>query len=131
MKEEGGGIKRNGSAAVDQDQVEAGAEVVIRGDGVGAGVGTETVETVINQHMTSMFLCAVSILSDSFWFKSSFSFSSEYRERECERTDSWRMIAPNNTIMVNSLPLHATENEVSLIYYLDFVWFINTRKINN
>jgi len=52
MKEEGGGIKRNGSAAVDQDQVEAGAEVVIRGDGVEAGVGTETVETVINQHMT-------------------------------------------------------------------------------
>jgi len=42
--------------------------------------------------------------------KSGYDF--EYREREYERNDSWKMIAPNNTIMVNSLPLHVTENEI-------------------
>jgi len=37
---------------------------------------------------------------------------SDHREREHERADSWRSVAPNSTIMVSSLPLHVTENEV-------------------
>lgn len=38
---------------------------------------------------------------------------SDHRERDYERTDSWRTVAPNSTIMVSNLPLHVAENEVS------------------
>ncbi|XP_046463939.1 RNA-binding protein 5-like [Daphnia pulex] len=36
----------------------------------------------------------------------------DHREREYERTDNWRAVAPNNTIMVSNLPLHVAENEI-------------------
>jgi len=52
MKEGGGGIKRNETEAADPDQVEAGAVVEIREGVAAVEVVIETVETVINQHMT-------------------------------------------------------------------------------
>nr|SVE82217.1 EOG090X0FA0 [Daphnia magna] len=38
--------------------------------------------------------------------------SSDHREREYERTDNWRAVAPNSTIMVSNLPLHIAETEI-------------------
>lgn len=36
----------------------------------------------------------------------------DHREREYERTDNWRAVAPNSTIMVSNLPLHIAETEI-------------------
>lgn len=44
---------------------------------------------------------------------------SEHRERDYERTgDNWRAVAPNSTVMVSNLPVHVSENEVSLNLFI-------------
>lgn len=107
---------RKETGAVIQGQVGVEAEAVLIDVEVGAVIEVKGIE--IDRHMSNNNTAKPFILLK---FKHVyFALFSDVREREYERTDNWRAVAPNSTIMVSNLPLHIAETEVCDLLLLVF-----------